>query len=91
MKYDHDKFVKDWSSIASEQEKMLALKDYMFGLPNDEFDRFLFWRLDETVDTIDKNIEAGKLTAEEKKHFIDSLDGLLEKANALQVSSRKAA
>ena len=91
MNYEHDKFVKDWSSIESEQEKMLALKDYMFSLPNDEFDRFLFWRLDEAVETIGKNIEEGKLSAEEKKHFLDSLDGLLEKANALKVSSRRAA
>lgn len=91
MNDNHDKFVKDWSSIESEQEKMLVLKDYMFRLPNDESDRFLFWRLNEAVEAIGKNIEAGKLTAEEKKHFIDSLYGLLEKANALQVSSLRVA
>jgi hypothetical protein len=91
MKYNHDKFIKEWSKLQIEEEQMLALKNYMFSLPNVEFDKFLGWRFEEALNTMTGMIDSNSLTAEERNNFLSSLEKMMTKAGLQDVSPRKAA
>ena len=91
MKYNHDAFVSEWSKIPSENEQFLALKNYMFSLPDEAFDAFLMWRFEESLASFENKDNQNLLSIEQKKLFISSLEKLLIKADLLDNSSRKAA
>jgi hypothetical protein len=91
MKYNHDKFIKEWSKLQTEEEQMFALKNYMFSLPNSEFDKFLGWRFEEALNTMTSMIDNNSLTVEEKNNFLSSLGKMMNKAGLQDVSPRKAA
>jgi uncharacterized tellurite resistance protein B-like protein len=91
MKYNHDKFVKSWSLLQSEAEQMDALKNYMFNLPDSEFDNFLMWRFEEAMETMTAQLENDSLTTEQRNNFLQLLERLLTKADLLNSPTRRAA
>lgn len=91
MRYNHDKFIKEWSKLQTEVEQMESLKNYMFSLPNSEFDRFLGWRFEEALNTITGMIDNNCLSIEEKDNFILSLEKMMKKAGLTESPTRKAA
>jgi phosphoribosyl-ATP pyrophosphohydrolase len=91
MKYNHDKFIKEWSQLQTEEEQMASLKSYMFSLPNSEFDKFLGWRFEEALNTVTSMIDNNNLSVDEKNNFIFSLETMMKKAGLVETPTRKAA
>jgi hypothetical protein len=91
MEFGHDKFIKEWSILQTEEEQMTALKNYMFSLPNSEFDKFLGWRFEEAINTMTGLIHSNSLTTEERNNFLLSLEKMMMKAGLQDNSTRRAA
>lgn len=91
MKINHDKFVKEWSKLQTEDEQIDSLKNYMFSLPNSEFDKFLGWRFEEALNTITGMIDNNSLSIEEKNNFMSSLEKMMKKAGLVENRTSKAA
>jgi hypothetical protein len=91
MEVNHDKFIKEWSQLQTEEEQMESLKNYMFSLPNSEFDKFLGWRFEEALNTITSMIDNNNLSVDEKNNFIFSLEKMMKKAGLVETPTRKAA
>jgi hypothetical protein len=83
--------VKKWANIASEEEKMQALKSYMLSLPPEEFDRFMFWRWDDMFENIGFLEKEEKLSKSDKGILEMQIDDVLTKTENLKKTRQKIA
>ena len=84
MNYNHDLFIEKLSEIDSKEVQYQMLRKYMLGLPNEEFDKFLFGNLDKIQHGVVELGERGNWAKEDKQDFAKTINNLITITQSLQ-------
>ena len=84
MNYNHDLFIEKLSEMHSKEAQYQLLRKYMLGLPNEEFDKFLFGNLDKIQHGVVELGERGNWAKEDKQDFAKTINNLITITQSLQ-------